>query len=334
MQRSFSVSFALAALELHFARMRVQYISLGLALIIIIPILWYFLFLPPAEFPVGKIISIPKDESVYQIATELANEHVISSPRSFVALIRILGTDTHIAANRYVFPEPSGLLTVVWRIILNETGITAVRVRLIEGMTARDMSQVLDKAIPEFSAASFLIEARPLEGYLFPDTYFIYPGTPETEIVSLLYLHFTAAIQKLKPQISASRKSELEIVTMASLLEREARSLSEKRMVAGILWNRIKKGMPLQVDAVFGYIKDSGTYSPSLADLKIDSPYNTYTHKGLPPGPIANPGYDSLLAAVTPATTTHLYYLTGNDGYMHYAKTFAEHKRNRALYLR
>ena len=104
-------------------------------------------------------------------------------------------------------------------------------------------------------------------------------------------------------------------------------------MVAGILWHRIALGMPLQVDAVFGYIFDKQTFSPSLADLKVDSPYNTYTHRGLPPGPISNPGLESLLAAATPTKTSYLYYLTGSDGAMHYAKTLAQHKANRVKYL-
>ncbi len=334
MHRRFSLSFALAALELHIARLKASYISLILALCVVGPIAWYVLFLPPAMFPVGKIITVPKDESLYQIATELANEHVIASPRFFIALTRILGDDAHINASRYLFNKPEGLLTVVWRIVRNETGISAVRVRIVEGMTAKDISIVLAKSLQEFSADAFLAQARPLEGFLYPDTYFIYPGTPESEIVSLFYSTSAEHLKAIKPQITSFGKSTLEIVTMASLLEREARSLKEKQMVSGILWNRIKRGMPLQVDAVFGYIRESQTYSPSLSDLKIDSPYNTYIYKGLPPGPISNPGDNSLLAAVTPATTTYLYYLTGNDGYMHYAKTFAEHKRNRALYLK
>lgn len=105
-------------------------------------------------------------------------------------------------------------------------------------------------------------------------------------------------------------------------------------MVAGILYNRLKLGMPLQVDAVFGYIFGRDTYSPSFADLKVDSPYNTYTHKGFPPGPIANPGFDSLQAALHPAKTKYLYYLTGKDNLMHYATTYAGHQANQKRYLR
>ena len=104
-------------------------------------------------------------------------------------------------------------------------------------------------------------------------------------------------------------------------------------MIAGILWNRLERNMPLQADAVFGYIFDRDTYSPSFADLKVDSPYNTYTHKGLPPGPICNPGLDSIQAALHPAKTNYLYYLVDKNGVIHYATTYAEHRLNEQKYL-
>jgi UPF0755 protein len=104
-------------------------------------------------------------------------------------------------------------------------------------------------------------------------------------------------------------------------------------MVAGILYNRLAHNMPLQIDAVFGYIYGRDTYSPSYKDLRVDSPYNTYTHVGLPPTPIDNPSLDSLLAAVNPEKTTYLYYLTGRDGTMHYATTYKEHQANVRKYL-
>ncbi|KND51935.1 MAG: UPF0755 protein [Parcubacteria bacterium C7867-001] len=322
-----------AIIEFHVARLRTFYISFFLALAVVAAALWYTLLVPPAQFPTGNIITVPKDETLYMIATELANEHVITSPRLFLAVARVLGGDTQIQAGRYLFAEPSGLFTVVWRLINHETGIIPVRVRLVEGMTARDMADTLKKQLPGFDEAAFLAEAVPLEGHLFPDTYELYPGTTSHEIVVMLYANFETQLATIEDKVKAFNKPLPDIITMASLIEREGRGLKEKQMISGVLWNRIKKGIPLQVDAVFGYINNRQTYSPSFADLKIDSPYNTYTNKGLPPGAIANPGIDSLLAAVTPATTTALYYLTGRDGRMYYAKTFAEHKRNRALYL-
>jgi UPF0755 protein len=120
---------------------------------------------------------------------------------------------------------------------------------------------------------------------------------------------------------------------MASILEREANNPEDMRIVAGILWNRLDIDMPLQVDAVFGYIRQENGYTPTAEDLQLDSPYNTYRNRGLPPTPISNPGLDALLAAVQPEETPYLYYLTGRDGKMYYGRTFEDHKRNRALYL-
>ncbi len=105
-------------------------------------------------------------------------------------------------------------------------------------------------------------------------------------------------------------------------------------MVSGILWNRIRRGMPLQVDAVFGYIYGRTTYSPSFADLKIDSPYNTYKYPGLPAGPICNPSLSAIDAALHPAKTKYLYYLTGRDGQMRYATTYEGHRSNLHTYLK
>ena len=120
---------------------------------------------------------------------------------------------------------------------------------------------------------------------------------------------------------------------MASILQKEVRQPDTMKMVSGILWKRLSIGMALQVDAVFGYIFNKPTYSPSLDDLAVDSLYNTYKYRGLPPGPISNPGLDAIEAALTPTPSKYLYYLTGKDGTMHYATTFEQHIDNRK-YLR
>jgi UPF0755 protein len=188
--------------------------------------------------------------------------------------------------------------------------------------------------LPAFNRAQFEEIAIPLEGYLFPDTYFFPTDVTPEEVIERVYGNFNETMSRMDGEFEAFNRSLHDVTIMASLLEREGRSLKEKRMLAGILWHRIAIDMPLQVDAVFGYINNRATYSPSFADLEVDSLYNTYKYKGLPPGPIANPGYESLLAAVTPSDTgALLYYLTGNDGLMHYAKTFNEHKSNRARFL-
>ena len=146
--------------------------------------------------------------------------------------------------------------------------------------------------------------------------------------------NFKDKIAALNEKIVVFNQSLEEIIIMASLLEEEARQLETKQMIAGILWKRIKMGMPLQVDSSFQYVNGKNTFTLSLDDLKIDSPYNTYLYKGLPPTPISNPGLDSILAALTPTVSNYLYFLTGKDGNMRYAVTHDQHVANKEKYLR
>jgi UPF0755 protein len=289
---------------------------------------------PPANFPTNSIVTIPKDAPASTFGHILKQERVIRSEFVFKAFARITGFDHHLDTGAYVFKKPSSLLSVLWRIAHAEHGVEAVRITLTEGMTHYDMADILAAQLPGFDKDSFLKESSTSEGYLFPETYFFMPGDSASDIVVHLKSQFSQSIATITPQILASKHPFADSVIIASLLEREAKGEEDKRIVAGILWNRIAKKMPLQVDAVFGYIHQQNGYTPTAADLVSDSPYNTYRIKGLPPTPISNPGLESLLAAVTPAKTNYLYYLTGTDGKMHYAVTFEEHKKNRALYLK
>jgi UPF0755 protein len=213
-------------------------------------------------------------------------------------------------------------------------GLAYVRVTVPEGATAQDISALLtDELFPEIDEVVFVEKAKPYEGYLFPDTYLFLPTVSEDEVLFALRQNFNKKILTLEGELEAFGKPLSEVVTMASLLEKEARSMTVRQTIAGILWKRLEKNMLLQVDAVFGYIKGRPTYSPSFEDLEIDSPYNTYRNKGLPPGPIGNPGLDALLAAMTPEQTTYYFYLSDRQGNMHYSTTFEEHRANREKYL-
>jgi UPF0755 protein len=145
--------------------------------------------------------------------------------------------------------------------------------------------------------------------------------------------NFYHRIEPLEGLIADFGKPLDEVLTMASLLEKEARTPVSRRTIAGILWNRIDANMPLQVDAVFGYIKKGDIYSPKFSDLKVDSPYNTYKYKGLPPGPIANPSLASIRAAVTPIESSYLFYLSDRGGRMHYSTAYSQHLRYKRMYL-
>ncbi len=291
------------------------------------------IILPPSNFPKATLVLLPKDVSAPILAEALYKEGIISHPKVFLLLARIFGLDTSLSGGAYIFPRSLTVLGVLLRVGNEEHGITQTKVTLTEGMTVADMANALSESLPGFNKNSFLNEASTSEGYLFPETYFILPGTSEKDLVDRFRKQFDKSYSEINPTGDAVKRSPRDIVILASILEREARGSVDMKIVSGILYNRLRIGMPLQVDAVFGYIHEKNGYTPTATDLSSDSPYNTYKNKGLPPTPIANPGLIALTAAAVPTKSSYFYYLTGKDGAMHYAKTFEEHKRNRALYL-
>lgn len=319
------------ALSAHLQRFWREYMIGALALAIAALLLFAVVLAPPEGFPTGQIIVIKKGQSTPEIAALLKSERLVAHP----FFIQWLGKIPvfSVKAGAYRFDQPENAIFVAARLISGYSGIPDVRITFREGEDAREMGQEVAEAFPDITASDFLAAAGPYEGYLFPDTYKFSPDATADDIVAALRSNFDDKIAGMSGSISASGHSLADIVTMASIVEKEARTDADKHIVAGILWNRISKGMPLQVDAVFGYINGRGIFAPKLSDLTIDSPYNTYKHKGLPPGPITNPGLYSLEAAAMPTKTDYLYYLTGKDGLMHYATTFTGHTANINKYM-
>jgi len=313
---------------------RTQISQAAVALVLVaVGLFSYFFLIPAQNFPSGHLIEIPEDSHVGEMGAILEERGVIRSAFIFKAYARLTFQDRSLESGPYVFDKPIGLLTIVHRMSNGEHGIKPARVTLTEGMTVKDMGEALTLAMPDFDTEAFMELASTSEGYLFPDTYFFIPGTKPGEAVERLRARFDERIQTISEEIGASGRSVEEIVVMASLIEREAQSEEDMRMISGILWKRLDSGMLLQVDAVFGYIRGESGYEPTARDLEVDSPYNTYLYEGLPPTPIANPGLTALRAAAVPLESPYFYYLTGRDGLMYYGTTFAEHTRNRELYL-
>lgn len=292
-----------------------------------------YLVTPPTYPGRSFMVTYESGETLRVFSDKLEREKVIRSSLAFRVWLRLSGSDSRAQSGTYVFTEPQNLFSVANRVATGEYGIRAVRVTLTEGMTTREMAASLSSSLPGFDSSAFLSEAEALEGYLFPDTYFFMQTATSGEVIARLLSRGTEVRAELAELFAESPYNESEIVIMASLLEKEARSEEARRMVAGILWKRFEEGMPLQVDAVFGYIFNRPTYSPSFEDLEYDSPYNTYRYAGLPPGPINNPGEAALRAAATPIESSYYYYLTDPEGVMRYAETFDGHRENRALYL-
>jgi UPF0755 protein len=295
--------------------------------------IYLFLISAPFNFPNGAYINIPTGSSITSAAETLKDKGVIRSTLLFRASVYLFGEDRHVVAGEYFFPSRKNVFTIAGRLGTGDFEVDPARVRIPEGATLSDIAKLLARNVPDFNIVEFMRAARGKEGYLFPDTYFFMPGQGTTAILSAFQSNFNKNIAKIQPQITSFGKPLSDIIVMASLLEREAPSTQDRRIIAGILWKRISIGMPLQVDAVFPYIIGKNSFDLTQADLKTDSPYNTYTNKGLPPGPIANPSLDAILAAVTPVTTNYLFYLSDKNGAIHYSATYNQHLAAKSRYL-
>lgn len=327
------VQAVLSAFEFHFLRYSREWV-LAAVLLIFAAFGWQIFFAAPSGFVPGTVVLIPRGAAAPQVAMQLSEAHIVRNPALLKDLLRVTGAGGRIQAGPYRFGEADNLFRVAYRLATGEYGIPPARVTFTEGMTVREMALRITSTSLAISMPDFISAGQPYEGYLFPDTYTFTPAADAKEVVAALHANFTARTAPLTPDIAASGHSLSDIITMASLIEKEAGSVQDMQVISGILWSRIRRGMPLQVDAVFGYIYGRSTYSPSFSDLAVDSPYNTYTHKGLPPGPIGNPGLASIGAALHPAKTNALYYITGKDGNLYTATTYAGQLANQRKYLR
>ncbi len=225
----------------------------------------------------------------------------------------------------------------------NEISITfpeGFTLRQIEDrLAASGLAKKSDLADFKFIAAAEppVLAGRPagasLEGYLFPDTYRFYKNATMTDIVYKILANLDEKITPdLRLGIKNSGRNFYEILTMASIIEKEVPLDSDRPIIAGILWKRLDSGVPLQADATLAYI--TGRKNVAAADKKIDSPYNTYLYRGLPKGPIDNPGLSAIKAVIFPQKSPYWYYLSAKDGKTIYARTLDEQNRNRAVYLK
>lgn len=283
---------------------------------------------PKVQYPV--VVEVMEGSTFSEVASILDEKGVIQSGTVMTFLGTVSGTDRSLRAGVFTFTYAESIFSVIYRLV--SPSQADIKVTFPEGTSVRSMALILQSNIPAFDVVHFISLASKEEGYLFPDTYYFSRNVQPEEVISIMKTAFNRRLEGI--DTSTSPYSFNEILTMASILEKEARTYEVRQTVAGILWNRLEENMPLQVDAVFGYIKGVDTYSPSLKDLEIVSPYNTYRNRGLPPGPINNPGIESIRAALNPIDTPYRFYLTDNEGQMHYSTTFEEHVRNKKLYLK
>jgi UPF0755 protein len=288
-------------------------------------------------------VDIPHGTSRWGVAQILRSNDVIRSPLAFA-----LFSDWHfrrsLQAGEYYFDHPVNSREVFWKIAHGQIFVHTVTVP--EGWTMFDIADELDRegvcsrsdfltaAHDTTLIADLAPQAYSLEGFLFPSTYEFTRRATCEQVVKRMVQNFRAVWETLKPAGAPENPGSLttlELVTLASLVERETPNAEERPLVAGVFYNRLRHGTPLQCDPTVQYAMElAGRLEKNVhaVDLRTNSPYNTYEHRGLPPGPIANPGEASLRAALAPATTDYLYFVANDQGGHFFSATLAEHNRN------
>ncbi|MFH1255099.1 MAG: endolytic transglycosylase MltG [bacterium] len=302
-----------------------------------------------------RIFIVNKGEPAEKIADNLKKENLIRS--AFYFKHEIKSGDNLKAGEYMVSPKLSAReiikILASGNIVNRETAI-----KIIEGWSNKSIGDYLEKnnladaekfmVLAEsgigkwkfdFAKPDFLNDSPAnanLEGYLFPDTYRIFEDASAEEIISKMLDNFGKKISsEMAEEIKRQKKNIHEIIIMASVIEKEVRSREDMKIVSGIFWNRIKNGQALESCATLAYILGLNKEQYSIEDTKIDSPYNTYKYRGLPPGPIANPGLNAIMAAIYPEDTDYNYFLSDPaTGKTIYSKTFDEHNRNKYKYLK
>ena len=297
----------------------------------------YWLMYGDARFPAAPSdIVVPGGSSVGDIARQLQSEGVVSDARWLNLYIRLHGGGERIQAAEYAF-APHETVARTAAVLFAGGRPPAVWVTIPEGFTAQQIAHRLAARGLVSSEADFMVmvRARALEGYLFPDTYLIPRGASVEAIADQMHAQFRRHLPRDAVQAAKRlRFSVAQIVTIASMVEREAKIDAERALIASVIYNRLRRGMPLEIDATVEYALPHYKAELSYADIAIDSPYNTYTHTGLPPGPISNPGRASLVAAFHPAASPFLYYVSKGNGHHAFSETLEEHQANVRKYLR
>ncbi len=321
-------------------------------------------YLPKSLSETESIFIVKKGQNLFQIAQNLEEEGLIKNKFSFGLYVSLKGNQGKLQAGEYLLnpsmngveiakkiiygdvsketitiPEGWSLRDIGWY-FENKGMFQAEEVFELVGFPSIDYSKTTDLPQPkDFSLDYDFLKDKPknlsFDGYFFPDTYEINRGESLEKIIKKMFDNFDEKLsQELRKEIKNQGKTIFEIVTMASLLEKEVRILEDKKIVSGVLWKRLKNGMPLQVDATITYITGKKTTKVLIKDTQIDSLYNTYKYRGLPLGPISNPGLESILAALYPENSEYWYYLSTPEGETIFSRTLGEHNIAKAKYLK
>ena len=321
------------------------------------------IYTPHALFEGKKRILIPEGLGSRKIGALLRDEGVIRSKWAFITYVFFRNEATRLKPGEYtffsdmtipaiardlirggateiLFTVPEGFSAAQIGKKLEETGILTLR-EFLDAAGHPNTDYRIDQKLPQpknyADTFSFLTD-KPwyvgLDGYLFPDTYRMYRDSEPEEIMKKMLENFGEKLTKeLREEIKKQKKSVFDVITAASLIEKEVSSDEDRETVSGILWKRIDLGMPLQVDASINYITGGNDSKVSSEAIQRESPYNTYKNKGLPLGPITNPGISAIQAAVYPKKSPYLYYLSTPGGKTIFSRTLEEHNTAKRKYL-
>jgi len=280
---------------------------------------------------------INNGDSLVNISQKLKSKSLVRDSNTFLFYAYFLGLNKKIQAGTFRLSPSLSTPEIIAK--LSKGGVADYWLTIIGGTRIEEIASLFPEGV-SFTKQEFLAQAKLKEGSLFPDSYLIPQYYNVDQILEIIQLNFDKKFAEAKIDATNTKMTDKQILTFASIIEREARTLKVKQGVAGVLLNRLKTNMPLQSDVTVQYARDSKNkpvkYWTDLAavDISIISPFNTYKNTGLPPFPICNPGYDSIYAAFHPTESDYLYYLTGNDNQMHYAATLEEHDSNIDKYLK
>ncbi len=298
----------------------------------------YACFFPIAKFATPKVVSVNPGDSLGVVARRLSSAGVIRSARAMMLYAELTGGGRNLKPGDYAFSGGERIDEVLRHLVNGD--FVAVTVAIPEGATLHQIAERLEEAglvcqrrfeeAARWGPLPAALGLAPLgaEGYLFPATYRFSPHASVRRILGAMLSRFYSAL----PSPTEERLYELhlsahELVTLASIIEKEAKVSGERPTIASVFYNRLRLGMPLQSDPTAQY-NPEGEIEPAAAAVHTASSYNTYSFTGLPPGPIANPGKSSIMAALYPAHTDYLYFVARNDGTHIFSRTLREHERN------
>jgi len=288
---------------------------------------WQGIFLP-LDSQKEKNFLVKKGDSLGQIAENLEKEGFIKKDYFFRIYAMASKKSSLARAGEYELSSAMNVPEILAKLTSGDR--IKRQITLIEGWNVGQVKNYL-----QTQGMENLDILDGLEGYLFPDTYEIFPEDGLEGLLDKINLNFESKLTlKMSQDMEMEGRNLTQIITMASLIEKEVKTLEDKKIVSGILWKRIKAGMPLQVDAAIVYITGKNSTAITKEELQIDSPFNTYKYKGLPPSPICSPGLDSILAAIYPEDSDYWFYLSTPAGETIFSRNYEEHRSAIENYLK